>query len=248
MDEKSIRIQKFITIFTDRSKCYEVWLKFADHLLTKYFSGKRGRAYKAEDIVQEVIVKVIEGKRKWDFAELPDLSQFMLMNIKSFIHNLYKKERHHDYIEDITCYDDDGEMETITIQGCISPENIAINYELMEGVKLSYDKLEADEEYECLKVLELMRFEYKNSEIAEELEIRTSDVVNIKKRIRNKLKPYFESYNTAYNCSTIKKKRADKNKKNFEFENGEMLGSVVSRINDPDCKNYFMIFRTDNKK
>ena len=246
MDERSIIIEKFEKIFTSKSECYIIWLKVANDTLNKYFHGKRGRAYKAEDVVQEVILKIIDGTRKWNFIEYPDLTRFMIWNIKSFIHSLYKKEKYHDYIEDFSNHDDDT-TDSIIIPSCISPEDIELNYEIMEKIKIFYDRLEADNEFECLKVIDYMRLEYKNSEIAKRLKIKPSDVVNIKKRIKNKLKFYFD--NPTSGCSRPDKKRkiTDRNNKIFETGSEVLLDKLLNGKNDFEINNYLIVFNSINK-
>ena len=244
MDEKSIIIQKFEKIFTNRSECYDIWLKVASDTLNKYFHGKRGRAYKAEDVVQEVILKIIEGVRKWDFKEYPNLTQFMIWNIKSFIHSLYKKEKYHNYFEDISDYNNDS-SNTIILPAFISPEDIELNYELMEKIKIFYERLEAEKEFECLKVIDYMRLEYKNSEVAKRLNIKPSEVVNIKKRIKNRLKFYFDNPDTGFNQPYKRRNRTDKNYNFSELRSEEFLDNL---LNEHKTTKYFMVFRTKNKK
>jgi DNA-directed RNA polymerase specialized sigma24 family protein len=46
-----------------------------------------------EDFAQEAFKRVIEGKRKWNTADYPDLCEFLRMVVFSLIRNLIKKSR-----------------------------------------------------------------------------------------------------------------------------------------------------------
>jgi RNA polymerase sigma factor (sigma-70 family) len=187
MEDNRYVFQNIINdILQNDKELYGKWRDFASYLLERNFYGKGARHIKPEDIVNEVIAKVLTGKRKWDKKKVPNINTFMTMHIKSIISNLQKTESYFINFRDFND-DDDFIEEHIGSIHHTQHGRIEHEYEMREAMSLWYDIFEKAGDIECLKVLEWLRFEYKNYEIAEELNIETKQVENIKKRIRNKL-------------------------------------------------------------
>lgn len=155
-----------------------------------YFFSDRIKEMTASDIVQEAVLLIITGKRKWNVRLVPNIINFVFMVIVSFIRNERKKQNHHISLQEI---DEDGD-----------PKQAG----LIELFKESFRKdLETDlskSDYEtlivkCLKELEhdiyatfvfeeLIEGTQSNIKIADNLKISVSEVEASKKRIKRKLK------------------------------------------------------------
>lgn len=187
-NKRDIIIEKFAKVFANNDKCLYGWLRLADNLLRSNFKGTRARHYKAEDVVREIMVRVMEGKRKWDIDRVPDINTFMIMQIKSFIYDLSSTEKTYLMLDNYFFNEDEEGVETYDLRSCLkAPDDIEYEYEVKEKLKSCIDLFEENGDAECLKVMDLLMYEFKNREIAEELNIDIRKVENIKKRIRNKL-------------------------------------------------------------
>ena len=127
----------------------------------------------AEDLAEEVIEKLLTGKRNWNKQKHPDLFSQVKSSIDSHVYNFITKKR--------------------LLESSIIYESID------NGVNDSYDKNELlDYSIKILKSLnasdeEIILFQcnvdglLKPHEIAEELGISVTEVYNIKKRLNRKL-------------------------------------------------------------
>lgn len=185
-NDSELIIKKFTEVILHNPKLLNKWVKYAERLLTKYFNGKGARHFKPKDVVYEILIKLIEGKRKWDMKKVPEIDKLMCMLIKSFVYNLYSKEKK--FINFGNFHKDDEEkINMLEAQNCISLEKIEKEYDMREAMKLCYEIMEEDGDQNCLKVMELLRYEYKNPEIGDKLNLPTREVENIMRRLRNKL-------------------------------------------------------------
>jgi hypothetical protein len=92
-EEKEKKLLAFRDAFSDPAKHYEGWLAQADRLIKIKLNGRASQPNKAQDIVNEIIEKVINGKRTWDMDRVPDINKFMYMQIRSVADNKLNKEK-----------------------------------------------------------------------------------------------------------------------------------------------------------
>jgi hypothetical protein len=188
-EDRKIIIEIFEKVLTENEACFNRWVKFADGLMKLMFHGNKARHYDPKDVVREVILKIMEGKRKWDRKKVPDLDKFVKKNIQSFISNLRVTEKIH---VNIDCYTDceENEIDVREIIHCVTLEEIELSYDLIEQLGSFIERLKQDKEFDCLTVLDLLAAGYKNQEISELLNMSTREVVNIKRKIRYKLEQF----------------------------------------------------------
>jgi len=174
---------------------YNRLLQRADRLMRKYFKGKEVYLTN-EDIIYELIEKMIEGKRKWDGKI--DIKAYMFNTIESIIYNHSKKE-----YRKTSIYQGYGEEEECTeikeeVQEMKNEEG-----EISEAEKNEFYKMveaEISDDDECIEYYLGIRegnFDYtKNKEAAEALKRTVDEIENIKKRFlrhcNNVYKNYYE--------------------------------------------------------
>ncbi|MGB8319106.1 MAG: hypothetical protein WCE54_13320 [Ignavibacteriaceae bacterium] len=185
--ESELIIKEFAEVFKYNQALYKKWIRYSEKLLNNYFNGRGARHYKPDDVVSEILIKLIDGKRKWDMKKLPEIHRLMCMLIKSFVHNLYVKEKKMINFGNFH-KDDEEKVEKLEAMNCISLEMIEKEYDMREAMKVCYEIMEEDDDEECLKVMELLRYEYRNPEIADKLKMQKNQVENTKKRLRSKLR------------------------------------------------------------
>ncbi len=164
------------------------------HTKLLYYALKKIRLYfrkdamgllNAEDIVQVVIIKLIEGERKWNKKKF-DIYRQLMMSIFSFIRNEYKRIKTGKHITYISYFDEDGMPdENITsgaFEDCIYKELENNEFQRIERCRAS---LEAGNDADAYYVFEEMLKQINsNMRIAENLNLTVKDVENAKKRIR----------------------------------------------------------------
>jgi hypothetical protein len=92
-EEKERKIKAFRGAFSDPTNPYEDWLDQADRLIKIKLNGRTSQPYKAEDIVNEIIVKVIDDVRAWDMDRCPILINLCICRSEALlIINIQKKE------------------------------------------------------------------------------------------------------------------------------------------------------------
>ena len=162
------------------------WLNVAGKYLVCYGQNSFECHLTAEDIVQELITKILEGERNWDPERVPDFDQFIFRNIQSIIEG---KLRARNIVESVEVFEPkakegkvykgirEGQYEN-NIYAC---ELIDIN----DKLERCYNKLSEDDE--CGLVLIEWHAGKTSIEIADSLGLEVHEVENIKKRIRYKL-------------------------------------------------------------
>lgn len=174
---------------------YKKWLSFTVWQMKICFNRTKLQRFSAEDLIEDVIEKLIDGKRKWDKDKYPDLNKFMYRLICSHVKNLAKKKERHVYDYNFGEHDCPNDEVGKNTSRAKTSEQIFDYVEEDQGkfhlTDACFDALEKDRE--CQKVFHLLIDGKKNRQIADELKMKTSDIVNIKKRIFRKVKPVIEN-------------------------------------------------------
>ena len=180
-------------IFEEIEKAYKNksriknWLVVADKYLKSYGNDKFERHWKAEDIVMELIRKMLEGKRVWNTEQCPDLNKFMYMNIRSIVDSKLKNRKRvlPGKVKVRTRYGD-KETDLVETNHKTEKDYILQEIEFTEKLESCYEQLLNDED--CALVFLEWKEDKTSREIAESLGISVGDVERIKKRIRYKIK------------------------------------------------------------
>ena len=136
-----------------------------------------------EDIAQEAVIKVWEGKRRWDPQKYPDIYEFLKTVVNSEISHLFES-KNPKYLEDIR---ENGEIRDLMP----NPEEAFLlqeEYEKAIVFKEELEKsLEKDKDEQALLVLICLEDEItKPQEIAQKTGLSINEVYKAKKRIRRK--------------------------------------------------------------
>jgi hypothetical protein len=138
-----------------------------------------------EDVAAEAIVRLIQGRRNYDEQKYPDLTVYLRNVVDSIVSHVIKSidfEKRKSMPYTLT---EDGKIEEIEIEnGGDDPSMVLIKKELVEKINtLLYEKFAQDDI--VLGILECMKAGIdKPSDIAEYLDIKTSDINNAQKRLR----------------------------------------------------------------
>ncbi len=181
---------EFEKILQEHPEKYNGWIFFADLLMNFFLHEVKNHCFTAEDIVHELITKIIEGKRKWNREKYPALDIYMKMCIKSDILNLYNKNKRRktDCSYEFENSDDEENADNSFFDSIESNTyaDPLKEYTEKERIEMINKKLEDDEE--CWCVFDEMLKGNKNQEIAIILGLSVNEVVNIKKRIIRKIR------------------------------------------------------------
>lgn len=155
-----------------------------------YFFDDRIKELTAADIVQEAVLLIITGKRKWNVILVPNIVNFVFMVIVSVIRNEKKKRNNHISLQAINEDGDikqDGLAELFkeSFRQDLETELSKSDYEILIAKCLK--KLE-DDIYASFVFEELIEDTGSNIKIAAKLKISVSEVEASKKRIKRKLK------------------------------------------------------------
>jgi DNA-directed RNA polymerase specialized sigma24 family protein len=201
--ERDIILKEFTEIFQQKKSLFDSWCRYAQHLLNN-LGGKHARHYKPEDVVQELILSLIEGRRTWDREKVPDINTFVRINLRSIVSNLRDKEKNlinfGNYIAD-----EEACMEYIDRLHHIPNNRIEHELEMREGLKICFDALEAKGDIKCLKVMQCLLDQLKNNEISDRLDLPLREVQNIKKRIKKVLSKVISPYLIINKKTTLNK-------------------------------------------
>lgn len=171
---------------------YEKMLVYADKLIKIFLNGKSKIKVEAGDIVHSVIIKLFNGKRKWDFEKYPDFNVYMFMLIKSEICNIARYERKFVDINDCGECDENVFEEFIDRNKNLTLDEILSDKDAEELKQRCLKMLSGDEDA-AIVFLECIEGG-SNKEIAGRLGVKILFVENAKKRIRRKLNNvYFEN-------------------------------------------------------
>ncbi len=166
-----------------------------------YFNSSSFRGLAADDVVNIVIEKVINLKRKWYRNKIADLSQFLRFSILSFIRNEKKRKDANEPIDNSEeVYGTDGDLREEkfidlvreTLRQDLIDKNFAVNFESL--IDKCYTAFEKD--YEAFFVFDArLDGETSNIKIAGDLKIEVKEVENALKRIKYKLNKIIKGIN-----------------------------------------------------
>lgn len=160
------------------------WLYKADRLLIRYL-GDRETAYKAEDIVSEIILKTIdEGGRNWDMDKVP-LDAYMMKTIESVVWNIIRKDRYTEKMN-FNNYKDNPSAAEIINRHSRNQDNTGLERDFREMYECCLDILAGDEE--CLKLFKEMRKGASEEQLEKLCGMDRRKILTVKQRIRRKLK------------------------------------------------------------
>lgn len=188
MSTKSFEIEKeFARIFDEEPQTVRKWLRWADTTLKLLGTEIPIQHISAQDIVNNVIIKTIEGDRKWEIDELP-INVFMYNTIKSEVSNSKQFEKKRIYANITASEESQNENEP---KGDF---NLLADIENKDLIKLCEKAIETD--YDCSVVFEAMKEAdpSKNKEIAENTGYPVPQVENIKKRLFRILNQILANY------------------------------------------------------
>jgi RNA polymerase sigma factor (sigma-70 family) len=178
-----LAIEKIEYAIKIKKKILKGWLVVADRYLKSYTKGIYERHWTAEDIVQELIEKILSGERNWDPETVPEFNKFMYTNIRSIVEGKLKSRQIVETVDDYY-----PEKEKSRVKKILSPGLKADNPDICNEIE-AYDKLEKcynsllDDEDAALVYL-YWKEGNTSKEIAESLGINVIEVERLKKRIR----------------------------------------------------------------
>lgn len=178
-------IDAFKEAFSTNKKRLERWTAVAQRYLDLYSKNKFERHWEAEDILMELIAKIMEGVRNYNPDKYKNADDFIYKSIRSIIDDeLGNKNR----VESFDKYEGegiDGERtftNTVEIRHKTDKDEIHLNYIIKEKLESAYEKLLGDEDA-ALVFLEWQKG-LTSSEISESLGLELKEVEQAKKRIR----------------------------------------------------------------
>jgi RNA polymerase sigma factor (sigma-70 family) len=167
-----------------------------------YFDAYNIKGDTAEDVLQNLFIKFLKGKRKWYKNNGRTFENQLYMAIVSVIRNEFNKHYERDNTEEknkskspkiYSIFDDEGSLiENYLKDDSQDFETFENEKELLEsdtaaGIKKIYKELENDEEA-YLVFDELLKLGNSDIKVAESLGMPIEDVRKAKKRIRRKSK------------------------------------------------------------
>lgn len=178
-------IDAFKEAFSTNKKRLERWTAVAQRYLDLYSKNKFERHWEAEDILMELIAKIMEGVRNYNPDKYKNADDFIYKSIRSIIDDeLGNKNR----VESFDKYEGegiDGERtftNTVEKRHKTDKDEIHLNYIIKEKLESAYEKLLGDEDA-ALVFLD-WRKGLTSSEISESLGLELKEVEQAKKRIR----------------------------------------------------------------
>lgn len=178
-----LAIEKIEYAIKIKKKILKGWLVVADRYLKSYTKGIYERHWTAEDIVQELIEKILSGERNWDPETVPDFNKFMYTNIRSIVEGKLKSRQIVETVDNYYPEKEKSRVKKILPRG-LTADNPDIYNEIDNYDKIGkcYDKLLEDED--AALVFLYWKDGNTSKEIAENLGISVIEVERIKKRIR----------------------------------------------------------------
>lgn len=184
--------------FSEDKELHIKLLYFTNSKIWYYFFSGTFRGKDANDVLQDVIEKIITGKRSWNKKKIPNIVEFILMVIVSHVRNEWKKkEICEECVEDFDNVqqlkeNNLAELTRETARQDVENELFSRQYEDICNECLA--NFEDDEI--VYFVLELMLDGIKsNKEIAAELKISVNEVSNAKRRIKYRIKELLKKIN-----------------------------------------------------
>ncbi len=175
-----LAIEKIEYAIKIKKKILKGWLVVADRYLKSYTKGIYERHWTAEDIVQELIEKILSGERNWDPETVPDFNKFMYTNIRSIVEGKLKSRQ---IVETVANYYPEKEKSRVKkiLPRGLTADNPDIYNEIDNYDKIGkcYDKLLEDED--AALVFLYWKDGNTSKEIAENLGISVIEVERKKK-------------------------------------------------------------------
>jgi len=133
-----------------------------------------------EEIVNEVVSKVLSGERNWDDIKYPDILVYLKMIIKSAISHEWEKEHIREQYKNELIAKRKDNLQQITVNNFCTEIIFKEALEEIEEILRDDDNL--------LLIFYAMQEGYTNDmDLSEVLEINIKDIRNIKKRMRRKI-------------------------------------------------------------
>jgi RNA polymerase sigma factor (sigma-70 family) len=162
------------------------WLAVAQRWIDFYGEKKFERHWTAEDIIQEMIIKILGNVRAYDPNNYEDFDKFVYLTIRSIVENKVGSRKKIVPSEKIIQTKDGDEfINKYEKSYKTRPDQIMKDYEINEKLEYCYNKLMDDTE------AALVFLEWKegntSKDIAEALGMSIKEVEAAKKRIRYRL-------------------------------------------------------------
>lgn len=176
----SLNIQQIYQ--ADKAKVSE-WLNHADKFIKVYLNGN-SKLITAQDIVGDILIKMVDGKRKWDPKKV-NINAFMYNAIRSHVEGIAKKEKRNIPIDK---YDEETETfkSELEKEHFISLESILDKQDLKEKLEKVRECIKDDAD--CEIVFNCLLEGMKIPEIAADLGITKQEVKNVVRRIYYKVR------------------------------------------------------------
>lgn len=158
-----------------------------------YRSGPQGMG--PQDVVSEAIIKVIEGKRKYNKQAYTDFMIFLLSVVDSIISNMLNLAEHKK-VQALPNRTNDSDQTTVfeLEDQKLSTIHNLINKEIVEKIESVLMRTFSNDNIVC-GILDCLKAGIiKRSEIAEYLEVKTKDVDNAQKRLRRAIEKKLQEY------------------------------------------------------
>lgn len=180
-DEFKKRCEDVEKLLSDEAICKRLIVKY-DIMLRVML--KREPTITGADILNTVIEKYLSGERNWDRKNPKEFWQWADKNMLSEVYNYANREFKSVKFDEIDEYEAESYAQNFNYDNYPDDFDIVSDYEFNEMLNELIAELQDDEV--AYFVFEYLILGYGNSEIANELGISVSDVVNAKKRIKRK--------------------------------------------------------------
>jgi len=152
-----------------------------------------------EDVASEAIIKVIEGKRKYNKEEYPDFKMFLRSVVDSIVSNMLNLAERKKLHRLPNVGSDSDETRTFELEdNQLSPLNNLMNKEVVDEVNAVLMTAFSTDNIVC-GILECLRAGImKPSEMAEYLEVNIKDVNNAQKRLRRVIETKLQDFRLEY--------------------------------------------------
>lgn len=183
--DEQYRIDRVKAFLIETPEQYEKLVMIADRML-KYVTSKREGYLEGKDMVNDLMIKIIEGGRDWDYKQHPDLYSCIKSLIKSevsnYIRNGYNSKR--EINNDTECSDEEflerkwnDSAEHIISEKDDRTEEMGI----LDGEAKKFSELEK-------ATYEGWKKGLSNKEIALANNVNVNDIVYAKKRVQRRFK------------------------------------------------------------
>lgn len=181
-DEIGIRCEDVEGLINNEIICKKLIVKYDLMLRARL---RREPTITGEDILHTVIEKYLSGERNWDRRNPKEFWQWVDKNMSSEVYNYANREFKSVKFDEIDEYEEDSYAQNFNYDNYPDDFDIVSDFEFNE--MLNELKAELQDDDVAFLVFEYLLLGCENSEIAKELGIKVSEVVNAKKRIRRKL-------------------------------------------------------------